>query len=115
MMKHLYSIGHFSKGTIQFLLSLFLLTNGLHIDDHNHSAAEGYSICNPECDSSDHHSSENNCEECVNNSNKQTLFLKAQSYSLSHKSNFILQDYCNSFNNDINYHYFGSRAPPSFL
>ena len=115
MMKYLYNIGHFSKGTIQFLLSLFLLISGLHIDDHDHSAAEGYSICNPECDSSSHHSSENNCEECVNNSNKQKLFLKAQSYSLSYKSNFILQDYCNSFNNNINYHYFGSRAPPSFL
>ena len=115
MMKHLYNIGHFSKGTIQFLLSLFLLINGLHIDDHDHSADDGYSICSPECDSSSHHSSENNCEECVNNSNKQKLFLKAQSYSLNYKSNFILQEHCNFFNNDINYYYFGSRAPPNFL
>ena len=114
-MKQLYNFKHYSGVTIQFLLSFFLLTNGLHVDDHDHSALEGYSICNPECDLSSHHSLKDNCEECVNNSNKQKLFLKAQSYSLSHKSNFILQDYCNSFNNDINYHYFGSRAPPSFL
>ena len=114
-MKYLYSIGQFSKGTIQFLLSLFLLTNGLHIDDHNHSAAEGYSICNPECDSSNHHSSENNCEECVNNSNKQKLFINTQSFSMIDKSNFTLQKDYHSFISDINSHYFGSRAPPNYL
>ena len=114
-MKQLYNFEHYSKGAMQFLLSFFLFTNGLHVDDHDHSVVEGYSICNPECDKPNHHSIEDNCEECVNNSNKQKLFLKAQSYSLNYKSNFILQEHCNSFNNDINYHYFGSRAPPNFL
>ena len=114
-MKQIYNFSHFSKGTIQFILSLILLTSGIHIDEHCHSANDGYGMCSTKCDSSHHHNSEDNCTECVNNSHKQKLFLKAQSYSLSHKSNFILQDYCNSFNNDMNYHYFGSRAPPSFL
>ena len=80
-MKQLYNFKHYSKGAIQFLLSFFLLTNGLHVDDHDHSAVEGYSICNSECDKPNHHSIEDNCEKCVNNSNKQKLFLKAQSYS----------------------------------
>ena len=114
-MKHLYNIGHFSKGTIQFLLSLFLLTNGLHIDDHDHRAAEGYSICNPECDSSDHHSSEDNCTECVNNSNKQKLFFDTQSFSMIDTSNIITNEDYSPFTNDANCHYFGSRAPPNFL
>ena len=114
-MKQLYNFEHYSKGAIQFLLSFFLLTNGLHVDDHDHSDVEGYSICNSECDKPNHHSIGDNCEKCVNNSNKQKLFLKAQSYSLNYKSNFILREHCNSFNNDINYHYFGSRAPPNFL
>ena len=115
MMKILYNIGHFSKGTIQFLLSLFLLTSGLHIDDHDHSAVEGYSICNPECDSSDHHSSENNCEECVNNSNKQKVFLKAQSFLMIDNSDFTLKNNYHYFNSNIKVHLFDSRAPPSFL
>jgi len=114
-MKHLYNIGHFSKGTIQFLLSLFLLTNGLHIDDHDHSAAEGYSICNPECDSSNHHSSENNCEECVNNSNKQKFFIKYQTNSIYDKSNINYKEKTYSFIKDVSYHSFSSRAPPAIL
>lgn len=115
IMKKLYNIEHYLKGAIHFLLSLFLLTNGLHIDDHDHGAVEGYSICNHECDSSSHHSLKDNCEECVNNSNKQKLFFDTQSFSMIDTSNIILNEYYSPFTKDANCHYFGSRAPPNFL
>ena len=115
MMKQLYNIEHCLKGAIHFLLSLFLLTNGLHIDDHDHGAVDGYSICNHECDSSSHHFLKDNCEECVNNSNKQKLFFDTQSFSMIDTSNIILNDYYSPFTNDANCHYFGSRAPPNSL
>ena len=114
-MKQLYNFKHYSGVTIQFLLSFFLLTNGLHVDDHDHSALEGYSICNPECDLSSHHSLKDNCEECVNNSNKQKLFFDTQSFSMIDTSNIILNEYYSPFTKDANCHYFGSRAPPNFL
>ena len=115
MMKQLYNIEHCLKGAIHFLLSLFLLTNGLHIDDHDHGAVDGYSICNHECDSSSHHSLKDNCEECVNNSNKQKLFFDTQSFSMIDSSNIIINEHYSPFTNDANCHYFGSRAPPNFL
>ena len=114
-MKQLYNNEHYSKGAIQFLLSLFLLTNGLHLDDHDHNAVEGYSICNHECDKPNHHSIEDNCKECVNNSNKQKLFLNSQSFTMIDTSNITLNEYYSTFTNDINCHYFGSRAPPKLL
>ena len=114
-MKQLYNNKHYSKGAIQFLLSLFLLTNGLHLDDHDHSAVEGYSICNHECDKPNHHSIEDNCKECVNNSNKQKLFLNSQSFTMIVTSNITLNEYYSTFTNNISCHYFGSRAPPKLL
>lgn len=114
-MKQLYNFEHYSKGAIQFLLSFFLLNNGFHVDDHDHSDVEGYSICNSECDKPNHHSIDDNCEECVNNSNKQKLFFDTQSFSMIDTSNIILNDYYSPFTNDANCHYFGSRAPPNFL
>ena len=114
-MKQLYNFEHYSKEAIQFLLSFFLLTNGLHVDDHDHSVVEGYSICNSECDKPNHHSIEDNCEECVNNSNKQKLFFNAQSFSLIDTSNIILKEYYSPFTNGTICYYFGSRAPPNFL
>ena len=114
-MKQLYNFEHYSKGAIQFLLSFFLLNIGLHVDDHDHSDVEGYSICNPECDKPNHHSIEDNCEECVNNSNKQKLFLNTQSSSMTDSNNITLNEYDSPLNNDANCFYFGSRAPPNFL
>ena len=115
MMKQLYNIDCYLKGAIHFLLSLFLLTNGLHIDDHDHGPIDGYSICNHECDSSSHHTLKDNCEECVNNSNKQKLFFDTQSFSMIDTSNIIINEDYSPFTNDANCHYFGSRAPPNFL
>ena len=115
IMKQLYNIAHCLKGAIHFLLSLFLLTNGLHIDDHDHGAVDGYSICNHECDSSSHHSLKDKCEECVNNSNKQKLFLNTQSFSMIDSDNINLNKHDSPLYNHANCFYFGSRAPPSFL
>ena len=115
IMKQLYNIDCYLKGAIHFLLSLFLLTNGLHIDDHDHGPIDGYSICNHECDSSSHHTSKDNCEECVNNSNKQKLFFDTQSFSMIDTSNIIINEDYSPLTNDANCHYFGSRAPPNFL
>ena len=114
-MKQLYKIVHYSKKSIQFLLSLFLLTNGLHLDDHDHGDVDGYNICNHECDSPSHHSSKDNCAECVNNLNKQKLFFDTQSFSMIDTSNIILNDCYSPFTNDVNYHYFSSRAQPNLL
>ena len=115
IMKQLYNIDCYLKGAIHFLLSLFLLTNGLHIDDHDHGPIDGYSICNHECDSTSHHTLKDNCEECVNNSNKQKLFFDTQSFSMIDTSNIITNEDYSPFINDANCHYFGSRAPPNFL
>ena len=114
-MKQLYNTEHYSKGAIQFLLSLFLFTNGIHLDDHDHSAVEGYSICNHECDKPNHHSVEDNCKECLNNSNKQKLFLHTQSFLMIDTSKIIFNDDYSIFTNDTNCNYFGSRAPPNLL
>ena len=115
IMKQLYNIEYCLKGAIHFLLCLFLLTNGMHIDDHDHGAVDGYSICNHECDSSSHHFLKDNCEECVNNSNKQKLFFDTQSFSMIDSSNIIINEHYSPFTNDANCHYFGSRAPPNSL
>ena len=114
-MKQLYNTEHYSKGAIQFLLSLFLLTNGLHLSDHDHSAVEGYSICNPGCDKPNHHSIEDSCKECLNNSKKQKLFLNSQSSSMFGTPYITLVENYSTFTNNINFHYFGSRAPPNLL
>ena len=115
IMKQIYNFDHFSKGTIQFLLSLFLLTSGLHVDEHYHSANEGYGMCSTECDSSHHHNSEDNCEECLNNSNKQKFFIKYQTNSIYDKSNINYKEKTYSFIKNVSYHSFSSRAPPTIL
>ena len=103
-------------GFLNVSLSLMILLGSLHLNNHSHNKSDNYNICSPECDSPNHHYFENNCEECVNNSNKQKLFLNTQSFSMIDTSNINLNDYVILFtNDDAICHYFGSRAPPKFL
>ena len=102
-------------GFLNVSLCIMILSSGIHLIDHSHNKIDGYTICAPGCDSPNHHYFENNCEECVNNSNKQKLFLNTQSFSMIADSNININDYVIFFTDDANCHYFGSRAPPNFL
>ena len=50
----------------QYLLSFLLVFTGLNLDEHAHHFEEGYGICNQGCDTAEHHSMYNKCEECIN-------------------------------------------------
>lgn len=60
MLKTLFTIG----------LSILVFTRGLHVELHNHSPAEGYSICEIGCDNENHHNSFHQCEKCLTKNSK---------------------------------------------
>ena len=100
-------------GVLHFSLYIVLLFNGLHFDDHNHSAVDGYSICNPSCDDTSHHSLNHDCEKCLKSKNQQKLinyynyYNYIQSKSVTYTNNiFIYHKY-------IIYSTFFSRPPPT--
>ena len=102
-------------GFLKISLSIMILSGSLHLNNHSHDKSDDYNICSSECNSPHHHYFENNCEECVNNSNKQKLLLNTQSFSMIDTSNINLNNYVTLFTNNAHCHYFGSRAPPNFL
>ena len=69
------NIVHHFKIFNQYLLSFLLVFTGLNLNEHAHHFEEGYGICNQGCDTAEHHSTHNECEECVNNSGKQKFFI----------------------------------------
>ena len=69
------NIVHHFKIFNQYLLSFLLVFTGLNLDEHAHHFDGGYGICNQGCDSAEHHSMHNECEDCINNSGKQKFFI----------------------------------------
>ena len=61
MLKTLISIG----------LSILVFTRGLHVDLHNYTPTDGYSICEIGCDDENHHNSFHQCEKCLTKNSKQ--------------------------------------------
>ena len=76
------NIIHCFKVFNQCLLSFLLFFTGLNINEHAHHFDEGYGICNQGCDSAEHHSMHNQCEECINNSGKQKFFINVHINSI---------------------------------
>ncbi len=99
----------------QYLLSFLLVFTGLNLDDHAHHFEEGYGICNQGCDTSEHHSMHNECEECINNSGKQKFFINAHINSVHNYSVLTFKNDANSFIKSVNHHSNSSRAPPTYL
>ena len=81
-----YNIIHCFKIFNQYLLSFLLVFTGLNLDEHTHHFDEGYGICNQGCDSAEHHSMHNECEDCINNSSKQKFFINVQTKSTFNSS-----------------------------
>ena len=103
------------QGLGQVTLSFLLLSGSLHFSEHDHAKEEGYSICNPECNSSDHHVLDTDCDECTRNRNNQKIY--NDSYKLSKyvktKTSYHYDEYI--FKNLLNQSNIPSRAPPSLL
>jgi len=99
----------------QYLLSFLLVFTGLNLDDHAHHFEEGYGICNQGCDTAEHHSKHNECEECINNSGKQKFFINVQTNSTYNSSSFTYKNNANSFIKSTSHRSSSSRAPPTNL
>ena len=99
----------------QFLLSFLLVFTGLNLDEHTHHFDGGYGICNQGCDSAEHHSVHDECEECIHNSGKQKLFINIIPTSINDDSNSFYKEAVYSFSKATGYHSFTTRAPPTSL
>ena len=110
-----YNIIHCFKTFNQYLLSFLLVFTGLNLDEHAHHFDEGYGICNQGCDSAEHHSMHNECEDCINNSSKQKFFINVQTNSTYNSSSFTYKNNANSFIKSKSHRSSSSRAPPTNL
>ena len=99
----------------QYLLSFLLVFTGLNLDEHAHHFEEGYGICNQGCDSAEHHSMHNECEDCINNSSKQKFFINVQTKSTNNSSSFTYKNNASSFIKSASHRSSSSRAPPTYL
>ena len=102
------------KGFTHILLVLLLFLSGLHLSEHHHSADDGYSICNPECDSTDHHSITSDCEDCLNNNNQKSFFNRHLLF-VFYQIKISLNKNNDIFNSNLHTSHFLSRAPPTLL
>ncbi len=110
-----YNIIHCIKTFNQYLLSFLLVFTGLNLDEHAHHFDEGYGICNQGCDSAEHHSMHNECEDCINNSSKQKFFINVQTKSTNNSSSFTYKNNASSFIKSKSHRSSSSRAPPTNL
>jgi len=99
----------------QYLLSFLLVFTGLNLDEHAHHCDEGYGICNQGCDSAEHHSMHNECEECINNSGKQKFFINIHNQPNRFNSSFTYKYDASSFIKSASHRSSSSRAPPANL
>ena len=99
---------------ITFGLSILVFAGALHIDLHDRTHAEGYNICNLECDNMHHHSLFHKCEKCII---KQTQINRKECFKITNPIN--LQFYVHSNNNNNNKtiinHSLYSRPPPNLI
>ena len=109
------NIIHCIKTFNQYLLSFLLVFTGLNLDEHAHHFDEGYGICNQGCDSAEHHSMHNECEDCINNSSKQKFFINVQTKSTNNSSSFTYKNNASSFIKSKSHRSSSSRAPPTNL
>ena len=103
------------QGLGQVTLSFLLLSGSLHVSEHDHAKEEGYSICNPECNSSDHHVLKTDCDECTRNRNNQKIYndtYKIKTY-VKTKNSYHFDEHV--FESLLNQSNIPSRAPPSLL
>ena len=109
------NIARYFKIFNQYLLSFLLVFTGLNLNEHAHHFDGGHGICNQGCDSAEHHSMHNECEECIHNLGKQKLFINIILTSLNDDSNSFYKEAVYSFSKNIGYHSFSTRAPPTSL
>ena len=109
------NIIHCFKVFNQYLLSFLLVFTGINLDEHAHHFDEGYGICNQGCDSAEHHSMHNECEECINNSGKQKFFINIHNRSYSFSSSLTCKIDASSFIKSASHRSSSSRAPPTNL
>ena len=109
------NIIHCFKTFNQYLLSFLIVFTGLNLDEHTHHFDEGYGICNQGCDSAEHHSMHNECEDCINNSSKQKFFINVQTNSTYNSSSFTYKNNASSFIKSTSHRSSSSRAPPTSL
>ena len=115
MIFNLYKINikKFIKGIFQFSLSLMILSSSFHFYEHNHSKEYGYNICNPGCETSDHHTFNDDCERCINNRNQKKII--NYSHFDNHIKNKSVSNFIDIFifNKYIVYSLSFSRPPPA--
>ena len=115
MIFNLYKINlkKFIKGIFQFSLSLMILSSSFHFYEHNHSKEYGYNICNPGCETFDHHTFNNDCERSINNRNKQNII--NYSHFVNNIKNKSVSNFIDIFifNKYIVYSFSFSRPPPA--
>ena len=109
------NIMNYIKVFNQYLLSFLLVFTGLNLDEHAHHFEEGYGICNQGCDTAEHHSMHNECEECINNSGKQKFFINVHINSFHNNSILTFKNDVSSFIKSVSHHSNSSRAPPTYL
>ena len=109
------NIVHHFKIFNQYLLSFLLVFTGLNLDEHAHHFDGGYGICNQGCDSAEHHSMHNECEECINNSGKQKFFINIHNQSNNYSSSFTYKNNASSFTIKSASHRSSSSSPTNYL
>ena len=109
------NIIHGFKVFNQYLLSFLLVFTGLNLNEHAHHFDGGHGICNQGCDSAEHHSMHNECEDCINNSGKQKFFINIHNQSNHYSSSFPYKNNTSSFIKSASNRSVSSRAPPTYL
>ena len=98
----------FAKFAICFLMTL----SSLHLDEHNHSENNGYSMCRVDCESCEPHAKHSNCEECVINRSQENFIANIAFLSYSHNSHLIFTLENQIFNKYSISLFSYSRPPP---
>ena len=109
------NIARYFKIFNQYLISFLLVFTGLNLNEHAHHFDGGHGICNQGCDSAEHHSMHNECEECINNSGKQNFFINIHNQSNHYSSSFPYKNNTSSFIKSASNRSVSSRAPPTYL
>jgi len=101
------------KTFISFVLSVLVITGGLHVDSHDHVITDGYSICLEGCNEETHHNATHQCEQCLTKHSKY-IDINSEHFSYS-QTNLSFKEL--SKRNHISFTNFSlySRPPPVLL
>ena len=109
---HIIDLKKLTLNLVRLVLCLFVLSSSLHLDEHHHSAEDGYSICKVNCKSCEPHARYENCEECIIKRSKETFVTNITHFNFSNNKSLLFSlgnQFFKKYSIDF---YCYSRPPP---